>query len=462
LAGWACLPALAQTEDTMLRAMRDELERAKKLSLGGLENPYFIQFGLDEGDGFSVSATLGGVVNRRRSRFRLPAFQVRVGDYKFDNTNYVGSGFNFGTRYNIERFPLENDYPVLRRFFWLGADSAYKSAVEAIARKRAALRNLTVSEQLNDFARAEPLKLLREPRKGLIDEEGWTNRVRSLSGIFDRYPGVKQSAVDLEGGLGGFYLVNSEGTEVRISEGVVYLRVRAAAQAKDGMMVRDAVVFHALDPSRLALEPEMRRGVAAVAENVVALAAAPRGEDYSGPVLFEGEAAAQLFAEVLGRNLALTRRPVMEPGRPGAFPTSELEGRQGARILPEWLSVVDDPLQKEWRGRPLFGHYEVDREGVAAKTLQLIEKGVLKTFLLTRQPVRGFEGSNGHARLPGSFGAHTAGISNLFVTAAETVPPAELKKQMLEMIRSRNKPFGMIVRKMDFPSSASFEGRGGC
>ena len=43
-----------------------------------------------------------------------------------------------------------------------------------------------------------------------------------------------------------------------------------------------------------------------------------------------------------------------------------------------------------------------------AKPLRLIEKGVLKNYLLTRQPVRGFEGSNGRARLPGPFGASAA------------------------------------------------------
>ena len=73
----------------------------------------------------------------------------------------------------------------------------------------------------------------------------------------------------------------------------------------------------------------------------------------------------------------------------------------GARVLPDSFSVVDDPTQKEWRGRPLFGAYEVDREGVMPKPLRLVEKGVLKGYLLTRQPVRGFEGSNGRARMPG-------------------------------------------------------------
>ena len=96
----------------------------------------------------------------------------------------------------------------------------------------------------------------------------------------------------------------------------------------------------------------------------MALAKAPKGEDYSGPVLFEGTAGAQIFAEVLGQNLALTRRPVADGGRGGGAQPSELEGRMGARVLPESFDVVDDPTQTEWRGRPLFGSYEVDREGV--------------------------------------------------------------------------------------------------
>jgi TldD protein len=141
----------------------------------------------------------------------------------------------------------------------------------------------------------------------------------------------------------------------------------------------------------------------------------------------------------------------------GGFTPSELEGRLGARVLPESFDVVDDPTQKEWRGRPLFGSYDADREGVAPKPLHVVEKGVLKGYLLTRQPVRGFEGSNGHARTPGSFGAASALAGNLFVSSTETTPVGELKKKLLELIQARGKPYGIIVRKMDFPSSGSID-----
>jgi len=456
-AALAALAADAPAPDPVLAAMRDEIARSSKLTVSNLDAPYFIQYVIDQGDAFSVSASLGGLLARRRSHIREPEISVRVGDYKFDNTNYAGSGFSFGTRYDLERFPLEDAYPVLRRYFWLQTDSTYKSAVEAISRKRAALRNLTAGEQIDDFAHAEPVHYIRPLSRLAIDEEAWTNRVRALSAIFAQYPEVKNSTVVLEAGDGGYYLVNSEGTEVRAPESATYLRAQATAQAPDGMTVRDAVAFHSLDATRMPTDVDLDRGVTALAENVVALAHAPKGEDYSGPVLFAGVAGAQIFAEVLGRNMALTRRPAMEQGRGGGFSASELEGRIGARILPDSFDVVDDPTQKEWRGRPLFGSYDVDREGVAAAPLRLIEKGVLKGFLLTRQPVRGFERSNGRARMPGNYGASAAGISNLFVSSSEVTPAAELKRTLIDLCKTRDKPYGIIVRKMDFPSSASLD-----
>ena len=449
--------APAPPPDPVLRAMHDEMERSRTLTLSNLEAPYFIEYLIDEEENFSVTASLGGLVARRHERFRSPEVHVRVGDYKFDNTNYSGSGFAFGTRYDLERFPLEDAYPVLRRYLWLQTDAAYKSAVEAISRKRAALRNVTAGEQIDDFAHAEPMRYIRPFPRLAIDEEAWTNRVRALSAIFAQYPEVKNSSVVLESGDGGFYLVNSEGAEVRAPESATYLRAQATAQAPDGMTVRDAVGFHSLDAVRMPTDAELNRGITALAENVVALAHAPKGADYSGPVLFAGAAGAQIFAEVLGRNLAIARRPAAEQGRGGGSSASELEGRAGARILPDSFDVVDDPTQKEWRGRPLFGTYDVDREGVAAAPLHLIEKGVLKGFLLTRQPVRGFAASNGRARMPGSYGAAAAGFSNLFIGSSETTPAAELKQKLIELCRTRDKPYGIIVRKMDFPSSASLE-----
>jgi predicted Zn-dependent protease len=194
-----------------------------------------------------------------------------------------------------------------------------------------------------------------------------------------------------------------------------------------------------------------------VAENMRALTKAPVGENYSGPVLFESEAAAQMFADLIGGQANVTRKPVSEPGRPNPVSGGELEGRLGSRILPASFTIVDDPTQKLYKGRQLMGYYPVDQEGVLPKAVQLVEKGTWKAYLATRQPTRENKESNGHARLKGNFGANTAFMSNLFVKSDEGVAPADLRKQFLEMLKQRNKAYGMLIRKLDFPSTASID-----
>jgi TldD protein len=455
LLGRACA---ADSSGVVLKAMRDELRHSRALDSVDLEKPYFISYSIEDAEIFGAMASLGGLLNSTDTSFRVPRIQVRVGDYQFDNTNYVGSGVNFGSRYDIDRFPVESLYPVLRRYLWLATDQVYKSAVESLARKRAALKNMSsAGEPLADFARAGPVHVLDEIPAAKLDRAAWLARVRSLSAVFAEFPQVLNSNVEMQAVKNVRYLVNSEGTEVRAAEGVIFARARAVGQAPDGMHVRDAIAIHSLDLDRGLNEAELSREVRRVADNIAALSRAPLGDTYNGPVLFEGAAAAQLFAELLAKNLVLTRRPVNEPGRPNTFPVSEFEGRKEARILPEWIDVVDDPTQKEWRGRRLFGSYRIDLEGVEAQPLTLVQKGILKNFLLTRQPVTGFTASNGRARLPGAFGANTAGVSNLFVRAEKGVSVTDLRNQLIEICKARNQPYGMIVRKLDFPSSAGVD-----
>ena len=97
----------------------------------------------------------------------------------------------------------------------------------------------------------------------------------------------------------------------------------------------------------------------------------------------------------------------------------------------------------------------MDEEGVAPKPLTVIEKGRFKTFSAhTGNRFGELTGSNGRARMPGPFGARSASASNVFVQASESVKGAELKARLMKIVADRNKPYGIIVRKMDFPSSA--------
>ena len=442
----------------LLRLMKEELERSKALRIAAEgERPYFIEYAIDDAMGFTVSASLGALLARNATRYRLPSVRVRVGDYKFDNSNHVFSNVYTGTRYDSDRLPIDENEAELRRVLWLATDRAYKTAVEAIGRKRATIRNITQNEALPDFAKAEAVQLVGPGRWAGLDENKLTVLARSVSAVFAGHPEVLSSAVQFQAIDSVRHMVNSEGTVIRVPERLAYVEIRGAAYASDGETVRDASSVCVFETARLPEQKQLEALAGVVARNVKSLASAPAGEAYAGPVLLEGIAGAQLFAEVLGRNLALTRRPVSDPGRGVPFVASELEGRLGSRVLPEFLDVIDDPSLKEWNGQPLFGTIEVDEEGVPAKRLALVEKGKLTAFLLTRQPVKDGPVSNGRARLPGLFGARTAAFTNLLIQSAEGEESGALRARFVEMVKQRGKPYGMLIRKLDFPSTASFD-----
>jgi hypothetical protein len=320
------------------------------------------------------------------------------------------------------------------------------------------MKNMNLPEQLPDFSKAPPIQVLLPIRRVPYNEAQWKDRIVKLSGVFAGYPKILSSGVDLQVSESTDYLVNSEGTTLRFPEDLSFIRIRAVALATDGASVRDAEVIQSFEITGLPSDVELRRQATEVANNVTALTQAPAGEAYTGPVMFESRAAAQLFGQLLGDNLKITRKPIAEPGRPAPYLPSELENRIGSRVLPEWMDVVDDPTQTEFHGRPLFGHYLYDMEGVAPKPLTLVEKGVLKTFAFTRSPVvKGFDSSNGRGRMPGAFGHNGPGFGNLFVRASQTTTAPDLKKKLMELCKQRDKPYAILIRKMDYPASGSID-----
>ena len=450
---------ISEGDDVLLRAMRDEMERSRQLRVvgaGGDDLPYFISYTVSDQENFSVAATLGAVTSVNRNRYRAPRIEDRVGSYDFDNTGHVFSGYYSGSRFDSSPWPLDDDYQALRESLWLATDHAYKAAVESIARKRAALNSVAESpEKLPDYSKAEPVTGINKIPLQKANEAEWRARVAKLSAIFKAYPEILASGVEFYANLGPAYYLNSEGTAERFQDDVVWMTARGESQAADGSYIREGISVQSLELGNFPSEAELTSAVTSLAERIRVRLKAPVAESYTGPVLFEPEAAAQLFAQLIGDNLRAPRKPLSDGNRPVNFIPSEFEGRAGARVLPEWLDVTDDPTERAWQGKPLAGFYRFDIEGVRPQAVNVIEKGVFKAFLTTRQPVKGFPQSNGHARLAGGYGVKAAAISNLFVKASRTESLGDLKKRLMQMLKDRDKPFGMLVRRLDYPFSSS-------
>jgi TldD protein len=441
--------------DTQLRAMADELARSKTLKLNDLDRPYFIQYAVSDLYQVYVAASLGGLLDSSKLHVRQPSLQVRVGDYRFDNTNSIYSGHS-----HVTLFPVDDDYGAMRTELWLDTDTLYKTSADQIARKRAALREMADPDQTPDFAPAKPVELIQPVAPFDFDQRGWEQRIRALSARMGSHPDVVASGVALRVIASTYRLINSEGTVLRVPQSLARVEIHATALAPDGSRVSSHQTVTRLDGSEIPPENELASAVDAVGSEASALAKAPVGEEYSGPVLFEQEAAAQMMAQVLTDAVRLERRPVAPVGSnesSAQVMESVWLARMGSKVAPDWLSIRDDPREKQFHGTPLAGHFEVDDEGVLAEPVTLVEKGTLKGFLTSREPVKNLNASNGHGRLPGAFGTEQAVIGNLFVKIELPVPEAEMKRLLKEKVKAAGLKYGLLIRRIDFPSNATFE-----
>ncbi len=159
---------------------------------------------------------------------RIPTVKVRVGDYIFDNTNHLYSDAYTGSRYDPDQLPLENDYRAFRQVLWLATDRAYKTAEEAIARKRSSLKNMNVTEQLPDFSKAPPVQaVLPMAKRNPVDESfvegpdceafGYLRRLSAGAFVGDRIADL--AGVRLCGEFGRHDAANSGGSRVPSSAG---------------------------------------------------------------------------------------------------------------------------------------------------------------------------------------------------------------------------------------------------
>jgi len=445
----SALPLCAQG-DMVAKAMRDEMDRSmKQLQLENLEKPYFISYRVIDSGNTSVSASFGALNNSSQSRSRIFTVEVRVGDYKLDNTNFHSMNFNFSSMVQVfngtATLPLEDDYKELRRQMWLVTDATYKKAVEDLSRKRAALQNKVDTDNTPDFTREAPAQNAVDAPEVHADRAQWETLARSLSGLFRQMPDINTSSVSFSAANSYIRYLNSEGTSYTRREPRVTFSANASTQAPDGTPLEDSVWIYGRSLAELPSADELAARMRSLGQRLKDLRAASAIENYNGPVLVEGDAAAQLFRQVFVARLLGTRQTLMDGAR-GAQQAGQGENpfidKIGARVLPEFLSVTDNPTLAEYHKIPLAGWCTVDEDGLPTRETTLVDKGILKTLLLTRDPVRGIEHSTASRH------AGQVAPSNIFVTADNGLNQAELRAKFLDLVKHRDKEFGIVVRRM--------------
>jgi predicted Zn-dependent protease len=269
----------------------------------------------------------------------------------------------------------------------------------------------------------------------VVDKAAWEQRVRALSMVFRQYPDVYQNVVMLSVQNETDYFASSEGSRLVTPHLAARLVVFAVTRADDGMDLFRAQTFEAETVEGLPAQPELEAAMRELGKSLEALRKAQVTEPFDGPAILSGRAAAVFFHEVLGHRLEGQRQRGDEEGQ--TF-TKDI----GKEVLPTFLSVADDPTVTTFGKTWLSGSYEYDDEGQKARRVDLIDDGVLKTFLMSRLPIASFGASNGHGRAQ-TGRVPTGRQGNLIVTSTKTEPESELRKQLIDEAKKQGKPYGL-------------------
>lgn len=440
----------AVPETVLFKALGDELARTmERLRIDDAEAPYFVSYRVTEVAGVSANASMGASAGHNRFRGRRLATEVRVGSHQLDNTNFFSNQlFRFAAP-RERALPLSDDYENLRRHIWLATDAAYKQALSLLASKKAALQNKKQLEEVADFSEEEPFRIIGARPPAVADAARAIGLARELSALFRDEPSVFLSNVRVEAVDATITYLNSEGSAFVRHEPLISVTVTANTQSEDGTELHDAATADARSWKALPAVDHLAAQVRTLIENLAVRRAAPRAERYTGPVLFEGQAVAELVAQVLAPRLLAVRLPV--PDNPMFEPMLEqlrnpFMDKLGARVLDRSLSVTDDPTAVDENGAPLLGSYPVDDEAVPARPTPIIENGILKTLLTTRAPAPDLPNSTGNSR--GGANA-TLTPSNLIITAKDGLSSEDLRAELMALVEERGLPHGLIVRRVE-------------
>jgi predicted Zn-dependent protease len=416
----------------------------RQLKMDHYEKPYFMAYEMKETFEHRIVAKFGAIFRSQQHQDRRLRVEVRVGSYEFDNIGKKSGDydFSFSPGYRAsQQAPIDDDPQALRNTLWLLTDQTYKGALKSYMKlKSDSVTAVDNDEWAGSFSKTKPQRYMAKSRVCVFDKDRWTRMARSASALFEEHPDIFDSRVNLNAAKEIRYLVTSEGSRLITERTLVYLNVHAHARAPDGMLLTNQFTIYAPSEPDLPQEKVLLAKVEKLITDLEALRHAPVLEPYTGPAILDGDATGVLFHEVIGHRLEGERQLDDHEGK-------TFKSRIGRKIIPPFLSVIDDPTRSRQEEVALNGHYRFDDEGVEAQRVVLVDKGVLKSFLTSRTPIRGFPVSNGHGRSAAGEKPR-ARMANTIVSSDRQVPFSNLKKLLIDQVIKQKKPYGLIIKNI--------------
>ena len=368
---------------------------------------------------------------------------MRVGDYVLDNTHPMrGDARAMSPRLMQVSLPLTDDEKPIRQALWRATDRSYKQASEALTRVRTNVAAKVQDENpAPDFSREEKQEHYGGVAGYTLDVRGWEARLRRVSAVFAEDPLILRSQVSLTVESDNRYYVNSEGSQIVTGEVGSRIFLQGVTKAEDGMELPLYTSYFATTSDGLPDERQLAAEARAMVDLLGRLRKAPLVEPFSGPAILSGRAAGVFFHEIFGHRVEGNRQRHADDGQ-------TFTRRVGQQVLPPFLSVAFDPTLKKVGNVELMGHYVYDDQGVKGQRVTVVDKGVLKTFLLDRAPLKDFPRSNGHGRAEPGF-LPVSRQSNLQVESTRSVSREQLMNQLRDEARRQGKPFGLLFENIE-------------
>ncbi len=449
------------TETIMFRAMKDELDRSmKKLICNDCQAPFYISYSIEDVKTFFTTASLGALSNASERNFRSWSNRVMVGDYQLNDENFTDATRTKPPRDGDLELPLDNDYYGIRRALWMMTNNTYKSAAENYKNKLASLNDKNLSKkdlQIPDFCTVPVVKMSIKDNKYVWNKEYLQSLVKEVSSVFKDYPDIFYSEVAAFQLHANIYFYSSEDCQIKTPIDVVYILISALSQADDGDNVTDQVRYCGVSQGDLPKIENMKTDARSLAENLLERGKAPiLDENYSGPVLFLGQAVADAFSQGFFTgtdNLIAYREPLYNSSQMSMYygqNVNAVEAKLDKPVIAKDITVKDMSRLKTYKGVNLIGSYDADGEGVVPPdTLVLIENGILKSLYNGRTPTRNIKESNGHNRYSvtkyGSI-THDLGPGVIYISATDGITIDKLKEQLIKAAKEEDLDYAIMIK----------------
>lgn len=432
-----------QAEDKLLNILNEGLNYEFNELKQEETPPYYIEYRVSDYYMDLVNSSFGSLTKSDNTHSRFVNIVVKVGDYKFDNTHkYTDEEAASDYNYNFSTIlPLDNNETAIKQILWWYTNKAYLNALSIYKsiNEQDKSKQKNSKKRLDDFSIESPSHYYEEPLDNIeFNRSKWEKDLKEISAMFLNDTSVIDGNASVNSIHERKYLVNSEGTSVVQNVTYSQLQITSTLRNNKGNAIPVLKSYVSKLPEGLPSKIDIMNDMEDMFSTMKDFKTCTTAEPYSGPAILSSDAAGVFFHEIFGHRIEGHR--LKDESDAQTF-----KEMIGSKVLPKTFNVYFDPREEKVGNTDLIGHYVYDDEGVKSQKVDIVENGILKTFLMSRTPVEGLSKSNGHGRAQTGY-EPVARQSNMFIKSNDPLSDEALRKKLIKTCKSKGLKYGYYFK----------------